>query len=316
MYNDGLKRRFVSETTDLEARRKMALYFDAIESFERAYSKDIYAFSVEEVEDVVAGFGSARTSSSTSGILRTIKRYVAWCSSHGVEGTSDAAYHACVNQPANMRVSMVASPKHLSDVLGVLFHQPSMHSTDDVVAAYVWMAFSGLPEDATILLTSDDFSVEHKIISFNGIEYPLYDESLSIFSSCIESDSFASVSERCKVVKPRVHGSLVLRSISGKPNLPTLRTKLARKVGGMIESGLNVPTISYSRVWLSGVFYRLFEREKSGAAIDLLSDTPEEITRQISQSKAQMTTRYRNHCIRQYESDYLAWKQAFYPNTP
>ena len=313
MYNEVLKRRFISEIADFQTRRIMALYFDAIESFERARAKDVYAFSVEELEEVIAGFGSARTSSSTSSILRVIRRYTAWCARNNVEGTTDAASHATVDQTANMRASMVSGPRHLSDVIDILFYPPSLHSTDDVLSAHVWMAFSGLPESVTALLTPDNFSLEHRMITYGGMKYPIYDESIPVFSSCLESSYFVRASDRRSVAKPRVQGNLVLRSIYSQPKTITFRANFSRRVMVGLENGLAIPEISYTRLWLSGVFFRVFERERAGHSVDFFQELPEAFSKQIASSRANMTSKYRNHCIRQYQSDYIAWKQTFYP---
>ena len=307
-----MKERFISTCTSLETRRRFRGYFDAIEPAERLLSKDVSAFDQRELRDVLSGFGGVRTGNYAAVML--LRNYVSWCLENKVDGTRVDIFDVQPSGVADMRLYMVSSPSHLNAVLSALLHSPEEKSTDDIIAAYVWLAFSGLPEIAAGSLTSDDVDMINLAIHYDSAEYPLYKEAEQVFLNCARAGALAVISSARTIYKPRADVPYLLRDTSGAPVVKKLRSVLTRKVSHAMADGL--PAISYSRVWLSGVFYRLFEREKSGAAIDLLSDTPEEIARQISQSKAQMTTKYRNHCIRQYESDYLAWKQAFYPNTP
>lgn len=306
MYNTELKTRFLQEYSSSAISRHVASgFFEKVSGFEQALGKDLCAMTPDELGQLSSHFGGVRNSTGSLTWLRVLRAYSAWCVESGVPGAMDAASRMTLDFSANARQQMVSSPEHLLAVLGALFGDCQYDIYPSVISNYLWFGFSGLPELDAVNITIDDIDISGMMIRYGGREYPLYRESVGSIVSCVRAQ------------RSQQFGSgYILDAPTGHKSIKRLRGLLSDRIH-RFGAPQSVPDLSYSRVWLSGAFYRIHEREVSGFpaefSIDNMSD---DLRHKLEESTANKTSAYLWRFFKQYRDDYLAWKQAFYPNTP
>ena len=70
--------------------------------------------------------------------------------------------------------------------------------------------------------------------------------------------------------------------------------------------------LSFNRIWLSGVFYRMWEDEQAGLPVDFRSIAELDLAGKnykLDQSRLTMNAK-RNELARDYRDDYERWKQT------
>ena len=311
MYNSRIKTNFIqSFTSSTEARRIAASLFNATEPYEKEHGADICTFSSDELGSILSSFGGVRTNGVLTWV-RILRAYSNWCAENGIVSETDATDHIVVDHSMRIRRSMVSGPKHLSQVLGSVLHDPSEQSTDDITASYLWLSFSGFMEEDMLSLTDHDIDFDTMTITYCDDTYPVYEEAKPSLFNCATLTSFYSISSRRRINTPRASGDQLLRGIAGPASIQKLRVMLVKKVAAARNNN-SVPSLSAAKVWLSGVFYRIYERELAGVPADFaLESVSNDIKRRIETTSGNKTKASIKHSIKQYKDDYYSWRRAF-----
>ena len=258
MYNRDLKFRFVQQRNkSRDDERLCYLIFRRTEQFEKKWGADICTKSVEDVQPVLELICGKTGDWSR---LYILKDYCRWCL-YDIKfpGAKDGILRAKVTGIDIIRKQMVASPLDLQRCLDKIYRPETEKTVDNVFRCFFWLAFCGVPEDEYFDVTSGDVNLVDMTIVHNNNEYALYRESFASVRNCATLSSFALIHPLHSdiTIKPRGGGDRLLRGYGKSNSLNNIRSAISQSV----KKQGGERTISYNRVWLSGVFYRIHEDE-------------------------------------------------------
>ena len=303
MYNAEQKSRFVKSFTDsVSVRSEAQKLFDMLEPYEERHGGDLCTMTGEEILHAVSGRVGVRNRSAIL-VMKILREYGKWCKEQGIPGSTDALQDMRDAGVERMRNTTLRNPRHLQSWLDAICLPESAMTTDNAVRVYCWLGYAGFSAEEAITVRSGEVDFRKQLILHNGREYPIYRESLPAMHNCAELDSF---------IRKRIPGDILVRGVRSEQTVVALRVELTRKkklLAGTPEEGMD---ISYRRIWLSGLFYRMYEDEQAGLPVDFLAaadaqlyDLPARSTRAgaVKNSK-------RNELAREYQINYERWKQT------
>lgn len=318
MYNKEQKTRFVREYTHSLSNAKLCeTIFNKIQPFEENWDADLCTRTSTELQpviDTIVGF-RARSKWST---LIILKDYVKWCIGNGVSGACDGMLQIKTVGLDSVKVQMVSIPKHLQKYLDEICDPENKQTTDNIYRCFYWLAYSGMKEEDILQVKISDVDFENMVVHHDGEEFTIYREALPAFKNCVTLDSFVYnhplYSADKIVIKPRVDGNTLVRGIRSLPTVKSMRMTLSRRSKECIDKGFTTLKLSYYRVWLSGLFYRMYEIEKSGLPVDFT----EAAIRFMEGKEYKFEKGCKNEKIKKrevakdYLEDYQRWKLAFF----
>ncbi len=259
MYNEERKMRFLEEeyTSPVVG---MSI-FTTSEPYEREAGKDLCELEAEILQDMTDHkFGiRTRTLESTIGIIRS---YVTWCEKQGYP-TCNGINEIEVRMDKKMRRYMVASPKHLQAVLDEAFSPVDEQTVDCLYRCYIWMVYSGMLEDDALNVKTDEVKFYSMTIEHGGKSYEIYREAASAFHLACEAEEFKYKHPKYETMRKRYAGEYLMRGVrSEKIDVSTVRRLVAV---AFQPKGIS---LSYKRIRLSGIFYRAYELERMGSAVN------------------------------------------------
>lgn len=315
MYNEELKKRFVKQyTTSIHTAKNCETVFELFEPHETEWNDDLCTRSAEELQQIVDSIAGLR---ERSGLVRIIilKDYVKWCINVAkVPGACDGMLKIKAAGLDKIRKQTVASPLHLQKYLDFLFKKESEKTAEDIYRCYYWLAYAGMKEEDTLNVRVSDVDFEHMVIHYGGTEFPIYREAIAAFKNCARLTQFAFIHPHYNKTlwNDRVEGDALLRGIHAVPSIYTIRVG-ASKRSKLKEKETGGIRLSYFRVWISGVFYRTYERELIGEEPRFLSVAGERMrdkTYKLDSGRNTIDAKQRS-IAKDYSADYERWKLAF-----
>ena len=325
MYNEKTKLKFISEFSTSVSRRCVAeLLFEATEPYEKRWGADICTRDKEEVQQVVDDVVGARAMSQKTR-LSILRSYARWCIENNVDGAQDGILQINTVGVEKLKRQTVANPQHLQRYLDRICDDETAKTVSCTYRCFYWLAYSGVlnEKDALDIITSDvDF--EDMMIRHGGQEYPIYREAITSFKMCVNLTTFVYKHPNytgCKeVLRIRGDGNLLLRGFNETVSLYSMRVQMSRRASEhktknttCVDNGILGLKLSYYRVWLSGLFYRMYEAERAGMPVDFTA-----VAEQFMESKTYKLDSGRNTLAakrkalaRSYLIDYNNWKEAY-----
>jgi hypothetical protein len=328
MYNEELKTKFLDEyAADEGVKKKLVGWFQKIEPEENKKGRDFCTWTRNEILSIFDKVVSARASGQQM-ILFELGMYIKWCLKNNIEGArKDLLDIKAGDLPSEkIRGQMVANPRHLQRYLDCIFDPEDMETADCTYRCFLWLAYIGVYDDeVAIKIKDDDVDLVKQVVVYNETEYPIYKEALPVFKKCKELKRFNQVFPNYKdrvTVKLRVDGNELLRGAKdpargmrvGKFRVALLRANKEKdkkfNEEYLKENKLDI-RISYSRAWLSGVFYRMYEDERAGIPVDFVPIAKYMIlTNGYNGAQIQFNAQV-NRNARFLSVDYKRWKQAY-----
>ena len=315
MYNEELKTKFVrAYTNSINTAEVCQIVFNAFEKYENAWDADLCTKSAQELQPVVENLVGLRTKSKCIRIT-ILREYVKWCIKTQVPGACDGMLKIEVMGLDKVRHQTVASPLHLQRYLDSICEPEKEETTDNIYRCFYWLAYGGVDEEDILDIKCSDVDLSDMVVRYNGTEVPIYREALPAFKNCVNLKQFVYKHPNYdKVVyKDRADGDTLVRGIRSAPSVKAMRVELSRRSKAKIDEGKTDLRLSYFRVWLSGLFYRMYERERAGIPVDF-SDTAS----QFMEGKTYKLDSGRNtpeakkrQVTKEYLEDYERWKLAF-----
>lgn len=320
MYNENQKRAFIEDYTDSEkTAAKIIQIFSWFEPHEEKWGMDLSQQSTENLQPVVNELTGVR-SKSTELILIILKEYVKWCGRNGYD-VSKGIFDVRIVTIDKIQNQMVASPLHLKSKLDEFFAPVEEETVDITYRVFLWMAFAGLEDKDAIRVTSDCVDLKNLRINFEGHSYEIYKECIEDFEKASTLTSFQYKHPNYTTYRDRAEGKLIMRGIrTPTVDLKTIRPVINKRFS--VDDASNETSsrqksrLSYRRIFLSGVFYRAYERERAGLPVDFsdfvaLSIERKEKTKKYTVTKTRTLTTIANTLEREYLADYEKWKCAF-----
>lgn len=272
MYNEELKNRYLSTITAVRARIAAANTFDATAPFEEKFNTDVCRMNAEQLEQMLNATKVGMLSHSMGSRQVKLRNYVRWCIDNGVPDATDEIFKVETDRQdiEKWKRRTVRSPLHLQYTLDAIFSPESGCTSELTRRAYLWMAYSGIPEGEVADMTAKNFDFNNQVIRLKGLEYPIYKESLFSFKHCCEDTEFNMYSvtpqgDDMMWRRPRVPGDKILRAFGHPASLArNMQERVATANKAAVVAGKTDINLSYRRVAISGMFYRAYEREIAG----------------------------------------------------
>ena len=240
---------------------------------------------------------------SYESVLHILRLYVKWCEHNGYP-TSNGVFDIDADNVDRFKGLMVASPLHLQLSLDKAFNSPEAETIDCVYRAFFWMAYAGLEDYEALQVRAGDVDLVHMRVMFNDIPYELYREGIPCFERVCGLTEFVHKHPLYGSLRMnRVPGDLIMRGIKADADLRTLRTTLNVKFKRYDVA------LTYKRIYLSGIFYRMYERERAGIPVDFNPIVATELSKR--EYKSYNLVKISHHYRKGFLRDYKKWKEAF-----
>lgn len=303
MYNAEQKSQFVKEyTTSIAVRDEAMRMFNALEPFEERSGTDLCAMNENEIRLALENQMGVR---NRSGHLRLniLREYGRWCLVHGISDANDVLMKLQEAGSERMKNTTLRNPMHLQLWLNAICEPEDAHTADNSVRVYCWLGYAGLSADDAVSIRADEVDFQKQIILHHNREYPIYRESLAAMHNCVELGAFR---------RQRVDSDILIRGVRGIPSVLSMRAELTRKKKRLIGTPMEQMDISYGRIWLSGVFYRMYEDEQAGIPVDFLSAADAQLNdlKPRSTRAGAIPDKKRRELAKEYRIDYERWKQT------
>lgn len=324
MYNEKQKKEFISYYTKKNTTAQLTRQiFDSFEPYESTWQMDLSAQNAELLQPVINEITGLR-SKSADPILIILREYVKWCKNNGLE-TSRGIFEVRLSFTDKIRRQMVASPLDLKIRLDYAFDVPEKETVDIVYRVFLWTAFAGMEDVDAIRLTANNIDLPKLRINFEGHSYELYKECILDFEkACNLIEFYYEHSEPDYVMwRNRAESDLILRGIrTPEVKLERLRAAVRQKLvsAPQPDDGDNdyrkQSKLAYNRVYLSGLFYRMYERERAGIQPNFSAIVAQDMAKrraieEYTLTKTRTLTTIANTMERNYLLDYQKWKCAF-----
>lgn len=315
MYNEELKTKFVrGYTNSISTAEVCQTIFNAFEQYEVEWGADLCTRSTEELQPVVDGLVGFRARSKWMRLI-ILKDYVKWCIGMKVPGACDGMLKIETVGLEKVKHQTVASPLHLQRYLDSICEPESEETTDNIYRCFYWLAYGGVAEGDILSIKCSDVDLNNLVVRYNDTEVPIYREALPAFKNCAKLTQFVYKHPNYDklVYKDRADGDTLVRGIRSAPSIKAMRVELSRRSKVKMDEGKTDLKLSYFRVWISGLFYRMYERERAGMPVDFSAAAT-----QFMEGKTYKLDRGRNtpeakkrQLTRDYLEDYERWKLAF-----
>lgn len=314
MYNEEMKARFIRQYTgSLNTANVATTIFNALEEHEKSWNADLCTRSSDELQPVIDEIAGLRSKSKWMA-LTILKEYVKWCIAMKVPGACDGMLQIQAVGLDKIRHQMVSCPLHLQRFLDEVFDRESEETIDNIYRCYFWMAYGGIDEEDTILIRNEEVDFSQMAISYKTTSVPIYREALPAFRNAVSLNSFLYKHPNYSkpVRRDRVPGDTLMRGIRATTKTFTMRTTLSKRNIKAVEDGSTDLQLSFYRVRMSGLFYRVYEMERAGipanfseAALRVMDG------KTYSLSGREKIEHRQNKIERSYLEDYQRWKLAF-----
>lgn len=317
MYNEDLKRRFFQEKINSQPWKitKSEAVFSAFEPYEEEWKSDLCTKNSEELQPILDKTIGFRSQGVNATVL-VLKEYINWCISEGVPNANPKALNLSCKGVEQMREKTVASPLHLQQYLDAICEPEDKKATDNTYRCYYWLAYGGMDEEDILRVKTSDVDFRNMIVKYpqKNTVITIYPEALEAFHNCVELSSFNYIHSNYtkEVFKPRVDGDLLIRGVSAQPALATLRVEMSRRA--KVNRDKTPLKLSCYRVKLSGLFYRMYEREVIGVLPNFESIVEDSYKNEHPQDKAETKAlnKKKSMAIKGYRDDYDRWKLAWH----
>ena len=314
MYNEGLKINFIRNyTQSINTANVATTVFTAFEPHEEAWGADLCTKSTEELQPVIDEIVGLRSKSQWMS-LTILKEYVKWCITMNVPGACDGMLRITAVGLDKVRKQMVTSPLHLQRYLNEVFDPEGDETIDNLYRCYYWMAFSGIREEDTLSITASDVDFMDMSIRYGENCVPLYRESLPAFHNAVELSGFLYKHPNYakEIRRDRVPGDTIMRGVRATTKTMSIRSMLSHRSAAALQDGKTKQQLSFYRVWMSGLFYRMYERERAGIPVDFSDAAVDFMSGRTYVVKGRGKLEHKQNKIeKDYMEDYQRWKLAF-----
>ena len=312
MYNEAQKKKFI-ESGDLTPSQKRfaTLLFNKTDKYEESLHTDLASMKVEDVITMLGEMACMKLRSNIVYIL-IVKKYINWCIDEKIPNVNYYIETIDINSldVSAIKNKTVSSPLHLQQVLNMIFSTEDAKLVDNVFRMSCWLLYGGvLPKDLD-KITTHDVDLTHMVVKYNGYEVPIYRECVPALLNCINLNGFVYPHPNYPdgFIKPRCCGDQLLRGFVPF-SLRNFQNKLS---AGQIKTStsLNNLRLSAERIWLSGLFYTMYENEVLGFKPDFRMAAAATYTG-VSDSNSVEGMRALRNRRHAYNLDYKRWKIAY-----
>ena len=315
MYNEPLKSAWIGDyllTHKGDSLRGVVTSFMIrFAPYEKDRRADLCTWTdIDDIQSVLSNVLSHETITRKKQ-LNILRDYITWCVDIGIPGAVDtinSIKYNNVDVSGMIRERLVSSPKQLDTYLSQVFGAEIRPNEDGVRRCFAWLAYIGIPVGEATLVMCSDVHFDDMEIVYDENTYKIYYEALRTLRVIAFADSLERIRGSYTDVIPRVPGDMLLSgaadTASPDARYQTLSRRLSIKETEAIRAGRTQKNLSYTDIYRSGVFYRMYEDEIAGFPVDF-SVVPGLFGLKTKRRSAILFT------IRKYREDYEAWKRVY-----
>jgi len=313
-YNSEQKKSFL-EYIDNKYNGLVHLYiniFNKSKILEERFNKDICFFNDEEIDLFLLEYLS-RYSYDNSYKFELIYRYVQWCEVNGIispynswENVEPMRYRRLPIISEIYKRQMIKDPKDLQEKLdSVLFGTDRINFKHYFMRVIVYLIYLGFERNEIPFIEVSHVDKENRIIKFNN-KVIQYDSYIEPYIEAITSDDLSDGINR-EYKKTKYLIKRVQRKDIKTEHVPEFYIQwTVSKFISMYNNDNKNNKIDWSinRIYDSGVFYRIYEKE--GLYKKIGSETEDIL-------KSYFTKYYSIVKLYKIIDNYNTWKEVFYP---
>lgn len=317
MYNEELKTKFIQGyTKSISTANVCTTIFNAVEKYEAKWNADICTMDEKTLQPIVEELVGFRVRSKYMRLI-ILKDYVKWCMASNISNSCDGMLKINAIGLEKIKQQTISSPAHLESYLNEICEPVEEKTTDNIYRCYYWLAFAGIKEEDILNVKCSDVNFETMTVKYNNTEVPIYREAVRAFKNCIELSQFVykhpNYSADKIVWKDRVPGDTIVRGVRAQYSLKSMRVELSRRSKNKRDDGVTDLKLSYYRVWISGVFYRMYENEQMGIEPDFSTIVSQQLEGKLYKLDSGRNTQdaKKRQLAHDYSEDYQRWKLAY-----
>lgn len=323
MYNAELKERYIASLKAESSKTSVKYLFKKSEDLEREYGKDLYQFTLDEMQILISRFSPRKLSRQSR--IASIRAYLRWATADGLDVVisklKDINDTSEVAGEDNFAAKFVFSPQHLSTYLDSVFDDVELQTIDLTFRAFLWMSFMGVPQNMIERVSIRNVDLDEGFLVAGGEYYPLYKESVRTFYLLKNIDSFRYIHPLYDslVYKPRIDSDVLIRGIKTakkeSPGEHVRRHQISTDVRGKIRKAIaknpSIISLTYSNAKLSGVFYKMYLREESGIDVNFWSSAAKIVAENGEEDLKSTNAQHKISKIKlAMAKEYIVWKKA------
>lgn len=323
MYNVELKERYIASLKAESSKTSVKYLFKKSEDLEREYEKDLYQFTLDEMQILISRFSPRKLSRQSR--IASIRAYLRWATADGLDVVisklKDINDTSEVAGEDNFAAKFVFSPQHLSTYLDSVFDDVELQTIDLTFRAFLWMSFMGVPQNMIERVSIRNVDLDEGFLVVGGEYYPLYKESVRTFYLLKNIDSFRYIHPLYDslVYKPRIDSDVLIRGIKTakkeSPGEHVRRHQISTDVRGKIRKAIaknpSIISLTYSNAKLSGVFYKMYLREESGIDVNFWSSAAKIVAENGEEDLKSTNAQHKINKIKlAMAKEYIVWKKA------
>lgn len=313
-YEPERKEEFLGTIRSSSAHKDMVSVFKWASEFEHKYEKDLCAFNLNEAQEF-ADKKLPSASASKVTYIYLLRRYCKWCVGNGVENANYSFREIRLPSVEQYKRKYVASPAHLQRYLDAIFETESLHTIDNTRRGFLWLAFMGVrSRDAAIAIRTRDVDFESMRVSSQFGSHKIYTDAVPALRNCQKLSAFNHIhGSNYETVMDRENSDLLLRGTArAKLNVDSMRSSISKKTAAA-KSSNDLPEITFTSLYKSGLFYRMYEEETAGWQINFDKVAKQDKLRyNPNGTEAVQLDDVEARDARQLEQDYICWKMAFH----
>lgn len=317
MYNEELKNRFLSTIEQKVVNKGYISIFNSAEQFEKEWGADLCTKSPSDNIEILQSMVGIKQITRVR-YARLLNQYRRWCAEVKIPGARDDLIDTKDVGIGQMAITSVSSPAHLQHYLNMIFPPESLEDVGNTYRCVYWLAYGGLYEEDVANVKANHVNLSTMTVEYNGISVPIYREALPAFNNCVKLTQFRYNHPIFKSISyvDRVDGDELIRGIHGVMSVKAMRVALIRSWKKAVQEGKTNQELTFGRIWLSGVFYRMLDRERIGMRVDFTGIADECITRRDARlgynSSPKDLKRRKREMTQSLETEYQIWKIAHF----
>ena len=314
-YNAERKEKFLEQKKDIIVEKNLKIYkrlFKVFGQDEKRYDMDLCDFSYDILMTVLP-LRLSRGWNSKATQLSLLKEYAGWCYKEKLNkhNTFDILRikSSDIDSSLRTRKQLIKDPQHLQSILDeVLKSERDEPSVDIMYRIVCWLLYYGFTEEEIMSMKQSNVDFENNIIyNDDRTKSVVLDKNLRNLLECsISLDSVYRPAKSGAIRLDLDKSDKIIRRIAMKNNnessdIIKIRLSLMRR--NYEKNVYENVSLSTKRLRLSGIFYRLYEKEISGDKLtddDFYFNIREGLTKQSVKIK-----------IKRNKQEYNDWKRAF-----
>ena len=342
MFNAETKNRYIEEVCQTEQKALTARQtFDATASLESDLNLDLIRFDEDALRKVFEILSGGPDRSKTTKETRIVRSYIRWAADKGLIGGDQTNWNKVSSTGVNFaRNRLFASDYQLNIFMDYCFQPIADDTFDNFYRVLLWLAFAGVPIQKAFSIDESEVDIWNMRITHDGAVFQLSPYALPAIQRLMMAKQFKVLGGRHPRTLKREKGTLLLRRTNVRKTdqssddektwdrwvrntmRPSLMARfrdaekrfVTNKPKGFPET-LAFGT-SYKYIALSGVYYRMYQRELAGLKPNFREVAIEQADLKLKDSEEKGDIeKKRRLAVRakrwSYSRNYDAWKAAF-----